>query len=238
MPLSIPSALMSSSTSGQCTPWPSPMSSQLARCAGVASDSRHDHANGTLMTRPSTKCAVIVSSLTSMRAIRDSTLTAVLMPCLDDRRFVLNDEPTDVIQLAWAKPMVPRQCHGRQPEFGVLSVPTHVDVHGLVAIETVEEKPIRTRNSGNPRHVESRSDRMISRSRRFRQVRLTSTTEPRRLACRRAVGSSGCYAVRLRSPKYVSAIPWPVRTPTPLPVPSRPRTGDRQSAVRLAVPNQ
>ena len=70
--------------------------------------------------------------------IRDSTLTALLMPCLDDRRFVLNDEPTDVIQLTWAEPMVPRQCHRRQPELGVL-VPTYVDVHGLGAIETVEE---------------------------------------------------------------------------------------------------
>jgi len=48
MPLSIPSALISSSTSGQWTPWPSPMSCQLARWAGVASDSRHDHARGTL----------------------------------------------------------------------------------------------------------------------------------------------------------------------------------------------
>jgi hypothetical protein len=140
------------------------MSSQLARCAGVASDSRHDHANGTLMTRPSTKCAVIVSSLTWTRVIRDSTLTAVLMPCLDDRRFVLNDEPTDVIQLTWAEPMVPRQCHRRQPELGVLLIPTYVDVHGLGAIETVEEKPVRTRNPGNPWHLESRSDRMISRS--------------------------------------------------------------------------
>jgi len=69
-------------------------------------------------------------------------------------------------------------------------------------------------------------------------VWLTSTIEPRRLACRRAVGSSWCYAERLRSSKYVCAIPLPVRTPTPLPVPSRPRTEDRQSAARLVVPNQ
>jgi len=67
MPFSMPSALMSSSTSGQCAPWPSPISSQLARCVGVASDNRHDHASGTLITRPSTRYAVIVSSLTSTR---------------------------------------------------------------------------------------------------------------------------------------------------------------------------
>jgi hypothetical protein len=86
------------------------------------------------------------------------------MPCLDDRRFVLNDEPTDIIQLAWTEPMVPRQCDWRQPKLGVLPVPAYVDVHGLVAVETVEEELVWTRNPGNPRHVESRSDRMIARS--------------------------------------------------------------------------
>ena len=143
MPLSIPSALMSSSTSGHCTPWPSPISCQLARWAGVASDSRHDHARGTLITRPSTKCAVIVSSVTSTRAIRDSTLTAVFMPCLDDRRFVFDDKPTDLIQLARTEPMVPCQCRGRQPKLCVLPITSQVDVHGFVAVETIEEEPIR-----------------------------------------------------------------------------------------------
>lgn len=70
VPVSMPSALRSSSTSGQCTPWPSPMSSQFALCAGVASARRHDHASGTLITRPSTNRAVIVSEVTSMCAMR------------------------------------------------------------------------------------------------------------------------------------------------------------------------
>ena len=144
---------MSSSTSGHCTPWPSPISCQLARWAGVASDSRHDHARGTLITRPSTKCAVIVSSVTSTRAIRDSTLTAVFMPCLDDRRFVFDDKPTDLIQLARTEPMVPCQCRGRQPKLCVLPITSQVDVHGFVAVETIEEEPIRPGNTGNPRHV-------------------------------------------------------------------------------------
>lgn len=138
------------------------MSRQLARWVGVASDSRHDHARGTLITRPSTKCAVIVSSVTSTRAIRDSTLTAVLMPCLDDRRFMCDDEPTDLIQLARTEPMVPCQGHGRQPKLGLLPIAPHVDVHGLVTVETVEEEPIRSRNAGNPRHVASLTDRMIA----------------------------------------------------------------------------
>src|SRR5262245_19002612 len=64
--------------------------------------------------------------VTSTRAIVDSTLTAVLMPFLDNHRLVFNDEPTDVIEFARTKPMVPRQRHWRQPEFCVLPVPPHV----------------------------------------------------------------------------------------------------------------
>jgi hypothetical protein len=58
MPNNMPVALMSSSMSGQCSPNPLPMNS-LLRWAGVASDKRHDQAKGTLMTRPSARCATI-----------------------------------------------------------------------------------------------------------------------------------------------------------------------------------
>jgi len=49
--------------SGQCTPNPLPTNSKLLRWAGVASDKRHDQAKGTLMTRPSARCATIESSV-------------------------------------------------------------------------------------------------------------------------------------------------------------------------------
>jgi hypothetical protein len=60
------------STSGQCTPCPDPITRQFARCAGVASDKRQDHASGTLTLRPSARSAVIVSSVTRMSIIRAS----------------------------------------------------------------------------------------------------------------------------------------------------------------------
>ena len=63
--------------------------------------------------------------------------------------------------------MVPCECHRRQPELGVLPVAPHVNVHEFVAVETIEEEPVRTRNPGNPWHVGSLSERMISRSREF-----------------------------------------------------------------------
>jgi hypothetical protein len=37
--------------------------------------------------------------------------------------------------------MVPRERDGREPKLGVLPIAPHMDVHGLVAIETVEEEP-------------------------------------------------------------------------------------------------
>src|SRR5712691_6597955 len=41
----------------------------------------------------------MVSSDTSTRSIRDSTLTAVLMPCLNNGRFVLHNKTADLIKL-------------------------------------------------------------------------------------------------------------------------------------------
>ena len=86
------------------------------------------------MTRPSTKRAVMVSSVTSTCVIRDSTLIAVLMPCLDDLRFVPNNRPTNLVQLARAEAMIPRQGNWGQPELRMRAVAPHVDVHRLVAV--------------------------------------------------------------------------------------------------------
>jgi len=52
----------------------------LARCSDVASDSRHDHASGTLIVRPSVRTAVIASSETLMDFITGSGAAAVLVP--------------------------------------------------------------------------------------------------------------------------------------------------------------
>ncbi len=55
------------------------------------------------------------------------------MPCLGNKCFVFHNETTDLIELSWTEPMIPRELDGRQPELGVLSISTNVDVHGLVA---------------------------------------------------------------------------------------------------------
>src|SRR5213594_4590687 len=54
------------------------------RWAGLAAASLHDQASGTLMTRPSARWAVILSSVTSTRLILAPLLAAVLIPCLQN----------------------------------------------------------------------------------------------------------------------------------------------------------
>jgi len=95
---------------------------------------------------------MIASSVTSTLEIRDSTLTAVLMPRPNDCLLVFDDQATDVIQLTRSEAMIPRQGDGRQPELRLLTVVSHVNVHWLVAVEAVEEEPVRTRNATNLRH--------------------------------------------------------------------------------------
>jgi hypothetical protein len=69
------------------------------------------------------------------------------MPCLDYRHFVIDDKTTDLIELSWTEPMIPRELDGRQPELGVLPIPSDVNVHGLVAVEAVEKEPERPWNA-------------------------------------------------------------------------------------------
>ena len=61
--------------------------------------------------------------------------------------FVLDNETTDLVELSWAEPMIPRELDGRQPELGVLLIASNVDVHGFVAVEAVEKEPVRPWNT-------------------------------------------------------------------------------------------
>jgi hypothetical protein len=84
------------------------------------------------------------------------------MPCLDYRLFLLDDQAPNVIQFAWAEPMIPSKRHRRQPELGLLPVAPDVDVHRFGAIETVEEEPVRPRNSRDSWQFRSPPKQMIS----------------------------------------------------------------------------
>jgi hypothetical protein len=75
------------------------------------------------------------------------------MPSPNYRLFVLDNQATDVVQLSRAEAMIPCQGHRRQPELRLVPVASYVDVHRLVTVETVEEEPIRARDTWNLRHV-------------------------------------------------------------------------------------
>ena len=68
--------------------------------AGAASLRRHDHANGTLMTRPSAKWKVINSSVTDTSFTLASVLTAVLTPCLPNPCQILLYGCANLIKLS------------------------------------------------------------------------------------------------------------------------------------------
>lgn len=52
---------------------------------------------------------------------------------------MLHNQTTNFVELSWAEPMIPRELDRRQPELGVLSISANMNVHGLVAVEAVEE---------------------------------------------------------------------------------------------------
>ncbi len=110
-PESIPMALISSSTSGQCTPSPEPMISKFWRCFSVASDNRHDQANGTLTVLPSARVTANVESVTSTLIMRGSLLTAMLIPCLHNSPYCnpasTNPEQTDAKLESTAETQMP-----------------------------------------------------------------------------------------------------------------------------------
>src|SRR5205809_772496 len=127
---------MSSSTSGQWTPSPSPMISKRLRCAGVASLKRHDHAKGTLTIRPSASCATIASLVTSIATMRGSIAT-VLIPCLTNSVQLILDHLADPIQLFRLEAFGARQFDWIKPVFAHGFIATNMNVPWLVAVETV-----------------------------------------------------------------------------------------------------
>src|SRR5690348_15771125 len=128
------------------------MMRNLARCAGVASDSRHDQANGTLITRPSDNRATISFLVMRTSSIRGSLFAAVLIPRLQYRCAMRHDDPADHIQLPGSKTVIACQLQRLKPELASLVFLLDMDVRRLAAIETREEEPVRPGNTANARH--------------------------------------------------------------------------------------
>ena len=142
VPVSMPMALMSSSTSGQCTPCPVPIISKCWRCAGVASDNRHDYASGMLIVRPSARWAVISSSMTSTAMIRGSLLAIMVIPCLQNLIQVADNDGPDRIQSVRCTAMIRPQHDRSRPNLHTMGL-QRTKTLGTLTIKALAEKTIR-----------------------------------------------------------------------------------------------
>src|SRR5438128_441169 len=74
------------------------MISKRLRCSGVASESRQDHANGTLTVRPSASWATMASSVSSNATMRRSLSAAVPIPGLHDAIQIIDNDLPNAVQ--------------------------------------------------------------------------------------------------------------------------------------------
>lgn len=112
------------------------MNLKLFRCASVASDNLHDHHNGTLMVRPSTRCAVISSFVTSTaRAL--GTLggwAAVLTPDLQHPNAVFKDNAFDHVEVTRGEAIRVCQQDWVEPVLAFSFVATRMNVWRFRAV--------------------------------------------------------------------------------------------------------
>jgi hypothetical protein len=76
----------------------------------------------------------------------------MLMPSLYYTNKILLDQVSDLIQVPRRKPVVDGHDQRFKPELTQTIVPLHMRVLGLVAVETVEEQPIRSGEILDGRH--------------------------------------------------------------------------------------
>jgi len=146
-PRSSPSVLRSSSTSGQCIPYPAPANSQLFRWEGVAFRSLGYQERGTLILRPSRRDTQSESSVKLTSATHSPGLGAeVLIPCLQERLPVLLHYGLYPTKFDGAKPKVLGQRDGHKPELCRFRVSVHVDVGRLMRFMTVKIESVRPRS--------------------------------------------------------------------------------------------
>jgi hypothetical protein len=83
------------------------------------------------------------------------------MPGLDDASLVLDNYAPDLVELARTEAAVPGHNDRFDPELGLIPLTANVNVRRFGTVETVEEQPVRSGNSGDARHGEIRPDNLI-----------------------------------------------------------------------------
>src|SRR5579863_10000383 len=145
-PLSSPSVLRSSSTSGQWIPYPPPAIFQFLRCVGVALSRRGYQTRGTLMTRPSRSDTLSASSLNATSSTRSSVVIAEEpIPRLQEKRPVLCHHRLYCAEFVCAKSEIRCELDRIEPEFRRQIVAVDMNVRRLVRLVTVEVETVRAR---------------------------------------------------------------------------------------------
>src|SRR5450432_3653510 len=97
-------------------PYPPPAITQFRRCVGVAPSSRGYHTKGTVMTRPSRRLTLSVSSVDCTSSTRSSATDAEkLIPCLQEFFPVPGHHRLYLAQFVGAKPKITRQLDWIEP---------------------------------------------------------------------------------------------------------------------------
>src|SRR2546426_392528 len=99
------------------------------------------------MTRPSTRCAIISSSVSRTSWMRGSLLAAVFMPCLQNLAALRSDDSANRVQFVGAEAVTSGQLDRFEPELAGTALPLHVYVRRFIAVEAREEEPIRPRDA-------------------------------------------------------------------------------------------
>ena len=80
----------------------------------------------------------------------------MLTPSLQDQIYILVNQTADPIQLSRRKTVVFRERNRTKPELTEQPVPLDMDMLRLVAIEAVEEQPVRTRDVPDSWHCSTK----------------------------------------------------------------------------------
>src|SRR5256885_1251709 len=99
------------------------------------------------MTRRSTRCAIISSSVSRTSWMRGSLLAAVFMPYLQNLAALRSDDSANRVQFVGAEAVTSGQLDRFEPELAGTALSLHVYVRRFIAVEAREEEPIRPRDA-------------------------------------------------------------------------------------------
>jgi len=127
---------------------------KFARSAGVASDSLHDQASGTPITRPSTRWTTIWSRVTRTFWMRGSAgLVTMLVPRFKNNSQMSSDQSANPVQFAGAEAVAASDLERLEPELAGFVIQFNMNVRRFSTIEAREKETVRSPDTTDSRHL-------------------------------------------------------------------------------------